>query len=324
MSPKERQSHVKKKHRCYLCIGPHWRRDCPELSTSSCGKCQGKHNTLLHLPNKDKNKGNNAENNQKRNDFKKDSEKTSVNVGIVGANERQSDETATVPIMALEAVQYENGRVKKIVPFYALLDTGAERTLCTKFLAKKLYGWDPTEKSELQFLEGDPKTYGCMKRPIHLKLSASTNVIPMQEVIFLDTKLPFSGGIPDTNVLQKHKASHAKFPIIAGNRRIDMIMGAPHINKFGIFFNTKWAETSSGGPKVGINQLGEIWWGLKEDEKRTPYIRIVRCLHVSQTPMLESHVENQIKKMVQCTHGIDSTEAHATCPASVKRSKSTH
>ena len=220
---------------------------------------------MLHLSQEDKKKSSanksKDSSKEKSNTPKTETVRTPVTVNIVGASERQLDEVATVPIMALEAVQYDNGRVKKIVPFYALLDTGAERTLCTKYLAKKLYGWDPSDTSQLQFLEGEPKTYSCMKMPLQLKLASSSNVIPMREVIFLDTKLPYSESIPDREILETHQASNAKFPVITGNRRIDMIMGAPHINEFGIFFNTKWSEMSPGGPRVGLNQLDEIWWG---------------------------------------------------------------
>ena len=77
----------------------------------------------------------------------------------------------------------------------------------------------------------------------------------------------------------------------------------------------EWTDVCPGGPTVGVNQLGEIWWGLKEDEKATPYIRIVRCLPVKDTPMLESHADSQIKDMVEFTHGIDSTESAQYMPS---------
>ena len=137
----------------------------------------------------------------------------------------------------------------------------------------------------------------------------------MREVIFLDTTLPHSESIPNREILKNHQASNTKFPVITGNRRIDMIMGAPHINEFGIFFNTKWSEMSPGGPRVGLNQLGEIWWGLKEDEKTTPYIRIVRCLPASDVPLIEPHIQSQITKMVEETHGIDSKESSLYMPS---------
>ena len=66
---------------------------------------------------------------------------------------------------------------------------------------------------------------------------------------------------------------------------------------------------------VGLNQLGEIWWGLKEDEQKTPYIRIVRCLPVCDTPLLESQAQDHLQKIVEDTHGIDSAESSLYMPS---------
>ena len=96
----------------------------------------------------------------------------------------------------------------------------------------------------------------------------------MKNTVFLDTQLPYGEGIPATEVLKKYP--QVQFPIINGSRRLDMILGAPHIHQFGLFFDSTWTETKPNEPTIGYHELGSIWWGLKRDDSTTTHIRLVK------------------------------------------------
>ena len=319
LSPKEKEKHLKKTMRCFLCFGAHWRRECPEISTAACGHCGKGHHTLLHYtPGGEEQQSkqgptSNAGSHKRIPENHKTAEKKASMLGIMGTPEQPMETgDASIPIMSLTAVVYgDNGKVRKIIPFYAGIDTGAQRTLCSKHLAEQTGGWDPDDTCWLQFLKGKPEEFVCMKYPLNLKLRSSNQVVSMKEVVFIDTELPFRESIPDREVLEKYQA---RFPVIAGNRRVDMIMGAPEIRTYGILFSTQWTETCPGGPAVGLHKLGEIWWGLKEDDKSTPCINIVRCIPSEDAPVLENRAYTQMKTMVEDAHGIGADESSQYMP----------
>ena len=305
---KERRTMAKEKGRCFSCIGPHWRRYCTAETSAPCEKCGSKlHHTLLHVDSdgkRDKSKTAKV-----RKGTSSNQSKDAVKLGIVGNKPGEPEEGATVPIMALQAVTYSSdGKFSKCVPFYALLDTGAETTLCSRKLAEKLFGWRPEDSINLQFLDGKPKKFQCMTKHLYLKAISSQRIVTMQDTVFLDSQLPCGQSIPSRDTLKQYPQVQGKFPIIAGSRKIDMILGAPHIHQFGLFFETTWVKTEPGEPKVGCHELGEIWWGLKKDESTTPYIRLIRCMPISYPSTLDDHSKEQLKEVISETHGITEEE----------------
>ena len=141
-----------------------------------------------------------------------------------------------------------------------------------------------------------------MTQNVHLKASSSDRIVTMKDTVFLDTHLPYGQGIPARDILDKYP--DVDFPIINGSRRIDMILGAPHIHDFGLFFDTAWTKTEPGVPTVGLHELGDIWWGLKKDESTTPYIGFIKCTPMSYPSTLDDHSKEQLKEIIAETHGI--------------------
>ena len=71
-----------------------------------------------------------------------------------GAIEQQFE--TSVPIMALTAVKERQKDIKEIA-FYALVDTGADVSICTRDLAGKMFRWTPEDSIGISFLNEKAK-----------------------------------------------------------------------------------------------------------------------------------------------------------------------
>ena len=64
------------------------------------------------------------------------------------------------------AAQSSDGQVNNFFPFYAVIDTGAARSLCFRELAVQLHGGFDTDGSkEFRMFSGDPRRHEVMTRP---------------------------------------------------------------------------------------------------------------------------------------------------------------
>ena len=118
----EKMAYINHKRACYNCMGPHLSKDC--ISKYRCKICKCRHHTLLHDA-FDKTKGT-------RDDHvvaNRISDNSAINRQITRRR------NARVPVIALQAY-VAPGKPK--IPIYALLDSGADASICTNALAKKL------------------------------------------------------------------------------------------------------------------------------------------------------------------------------------------
>ena len=66
---------------------------------------------------------------------------------------KNSECNASVPLIALTAVTNVADEQAADIPFYALVDKGADTSLCTRVLAEKLFGWKPKDEISISFLK---------------------------------------------------------------------------------------------------------------------------------------------------------------------------
>ena len=129
-------------------LGKYLAKYCSEKQ--SCSICQGGHSELLHQQKLSNNKF--GEPQPLRNEDKgnqrlvhQDVVDLDVMDGNLNAARPVKDDgtieqqfEASMPIMALTAVKERQKNIKEIV-FYALVDTGADVSICTKDLAEKMF-----------------------------------------------------------------------------------------------------------------------------------------------------------------------------------------
>ena len=102
---------------------------------------------------------------------------------------------ASVPLIALTAVRNDADEQAADILFYALVDTGADTSLCTRELAEKLFGWKPKDEISIQFLEKAAERYPCMKQTLRLRYD-KTKIVELNQISFIDTVLPYKECIP--------------------------------------------------------------------------------------------------------------------------------
>ena len=161
MTEKERFDRIKEEKHCYRCLEDHSRNECG--SKHVCSVCKKLHHTLLHLKKEAAGsrspKGGNRkfQNNKEATKHNKSQEEEVTEVVAVGSPDEDMDSNdedyAVPPIMILTAVERsEEGLITKRVPFYALLDSGAEKSICTRELAMKFGKWEPNRKQRIKVL----------------------------------------------------------------------------------------------------------------------------------------------------------------------------
>ena len=164
--------------------------------------------------------------------------------------------------MVLTAI--DNSNTDSETKFFALLDTGADVSICSRKLAKTLYGWKPNDNLSIRFLEKSPESYVCMKKTLSLR-HGNDHIVEMKNVAFIDAKLPYSECLPNKKDLRKYDLDGQDFPVAQNEQRIDMILGAPDIRKFKILDECIWEKSLPDEPLIGIHALGTIFWGMKKD-----------------------------------------------------------
>ena len=123
-SAADRMTIVKRKHACYNCMGLHPGKSCKSKFRCKVQGCRARHHTLLHEA------FTHAEASIAETD---EPARVSDNAAINQPIRRCKN--ARVPVIALKAFNLHGG---KKVDVYALLDSGADSSLCTHALANKL------------------------------------------------------------------------------------------------------------------------------------------------------------------------------------------
>ena len=176
-----------------------------------------------------------------------------------GAIEQQFE--TSVPIMALTAVKERQKDIKEIA-FYALVDTGADVSICTKDLAEKMFRWSPEDCVSISFLNEKAKRYQCMKKTLRLKYGEN-DTVNILDVVFIDMKLPYSQCVPDKWQAKEHGYSVDHCHAAHEKRSVDMILGAKDLRKFQVLEKCRWNNAAACEYLVAAHPLGTIFWGLR-------------------------------------------------------------
>ena len=166
--------------------------------------------------------------------------------------------------MALTAVKRnpESEKVEDVVKFHALVDTGADTRICTRELAESLFEWNPEDKITIQFLEKQSDEYDCMHETLTVR-QGDGKIVDIPNISFIETTLPYKESIPNQEIIAQYDLWKHDFPILNGEPRVDMILGAQEIRKFKIFEECTWKKEPGCHPLVGDHSLGPIFWGVE-------------------------------------------------------------
>ena len=123
--------------------------------------------------------------------------------------------------------------------------------MCTRELGDELFGWNPRHTIDISFLDKDPEQHVRMRRSLTLKYG-SERTVSIDDLHFIDAKLPYRQCIPDSETLSKYELTSQCFPTVEGERRIDMILGARKIRKFHVLNECRWKKCEPCQPLVVI------------------------------------------------------------------------
>ena len=293
----ERRSFARENGLCFYCLCKHYSADC--LTKSRCVICQGAHSKLLHLPVESPKRPPPRSNDQSKQESVKSSTINSQPNGKINAAKGKAKEctdepdcSSLVPLMALTAIKRnpESEEVENDVKFHALVDTGADTSICTRELAESLFEWNPEHKITIQFLEKQPDEYNCMRETLPVR-QKDGKIVDIPNISFIETTLPYKEGIPNQETIAKYDLWKHGFPILKGEPRVDMILGGQEIRKFKIFEECTWKKEPRSHPLIGDHSLGPIFWGVEasnnQEDKASRKITLERdkkCLVGTKGP----------------------------------------
>ena len=218
----------------------------------------------------------------------------------------EKENFASVPLMHLTAIKTQASE-KVEVPFYALVDTGANTTICNRKLAERLFGWDSRASISIKFLEQTPEDHQCMNRTLCLK-SGSTSVVELPGVPFIDAKLPYSDCILNDELLGMYRLQQHHSRVLQDERRVDMIFGAKDLRKFRVLETCVWQESDSFELLIGTHPLGSIFWGVRSDDAKNEH-----CISAVTTTSRANYLE-QVMDIVFAEHNISNEECLELLP----------
>ena len=168
-----------------------------------CEKCKKFHHSLLH-----------------DDDWKPKHELPTASLSTQECSNTQSTVVSTggkleqIGIMRLTAVRRnDRGGICERIPFYAAVDTGATRTLCSRDLGEQLFRWSPTDHQQYKMFNG--QLVDCEAATGSLEVETSDgNTQLFTEIHFINQVLPFS----------EFLRNDEKLP-----RRIDMVLGSDYV-----------------------------------------------------------------------------------------------
>ena len=290
----ERREFVKVNGLCFYCMQKHFAKYCP--NKTPCSQCNGGHSQLLHQNDANRNKpeGDNSSAKVRKSNLPEQL-KAAGSCVENAVDDSNTECMATVPIIGVTCVQDEGDNFTELT-VYAMPDTGADISICTKELTEKLFGWVPNNTINVQFLENSPDQYPCMIRSLQLRWG-DQDIVNLPNLPFVDITLPFSQHLPGKNVMRKYQLEENCFPFGTDDCKVDMILGARDIRKFRVFETCVWNSGPLCKPLLGVHPLGTIFWGLENDTKRFHYICAMHSSHektgyAEHIPQIVSHQHN--------------------------------
>ena len=181
-----------REHRlCFLCLrSSHVTKTCDNNKKEQCKKCSFPNHSLLHKQ---------ADNLAKilvgatatKKSCTKDNSSSSKTMGYLKGDQPSSDQ---ICVMKMKAVARAAGG--EPVSFFAVIDTGATRTLCSRTLAKQLCGsWIANGVQEYKLFDGS--SMYCNVMIDHLELQDTCGgTTRFEDITFVDRPLPFSEYLP--------------------------------------------------------------------------------------------------------------------------------
>ena len=231
----------------------HRTRNCKESHT--CDKCGRNHHDLLHdddLQQKSNVKPA-ATNKPAIRDMTRH-ENTGDHTDTVGMVRHQEEVPEQIGLMLLTAIKRDHtGYVCGRIPFYAAIDTGATRTLCSCELGEQLHeGWLPDSSQHYKMFNGTLISCEVMRKDLEIEETSQSAFI-LNDTHFIDQKLPFSQYLKE--------GKDFTLP-----RRIDMILGSDLAWKH-LFFPLFKCSPLSVMP-IGLHNalditLGRFWLSAK-------------------------------------------------------------
>ena len=142
--------------------------------------------------------------------------------------------------------------------------------------------------------------------------------VALQDIPFVDTKLPYHQCIPSPSILLKYGLSEETFPVVSGDRRReDMIFGVNVMRKLQILQNCEWKDSEPSKSLIGFRPIGSIFWGLKLDERENHYVCAIHSTLKRNYVLSKSWILCQRNTIYQ------QKNATSTCPRSCTTSLTT-
>ena len=207
LAPQERRDQVKKLRCCFNCLSSaHMLADCPSLR--KCRECQGRHNTLIHIPTQ-------ATGPPQGSSFN----------AHVGSNPLVLLPTAKIPI--------EN-EVENFQKFRAFLDSGSQSSFITKATANQLGLQRTKVEVEVTGLGAGPT---ICKGSVLLKLSPNLSVNALVLDSISDCVPCYPKASTATKTIQMLRMA---VDVMQTNRKIDVLLGSDIYED--LFYNERFKK----------------------------------------------------------------------------------
>ena len=160
MPPTDRLRLARDCKRCYRCLGEsHWASRCRKKSICGENGCRGKHHPLLHISNR-------SSQHTDGEDTSRQAAEQPRRVMATAMDTTSGPRTTLLQVVPVRML----GPAGKFHDTHALLDSGADTSLCTESVLRELCVTGPTEELTLGNVEGAGMTRSAMK--VALKVSA--------------------------------------------------------------------------------------------------------------------------------------------------------
>ena len=176
--------------------------------------------------------------------------------------------------------------------FYAAIDTGATRTICSRRLAEVLFGkWLPCDEKSFKMFNGDLVRYEVMTELLELQ-AQDESVVSFGTVNFVDQKLPFSNYLPQNDDLPEE---------------IDMIIGSDCVwqHVFSQLFLSKTSNFLLSGQRINLN-IGQLWLGTASQS----YSSINHITTIHQPAIIAKR--NEVARDESCYNRADNSKVRLT------------
>ena len=170
-----------------------------------------------------------------------------MGVGLAVAQPQScSFDTDHIALMRLTGIPSNQGaHTRGPCPFYAAIDTGATRTLCSRRLAELLFGiWQPGDVKSFKLFNGEVVQYDVMLEELKVQ-KQDKGANSFGDVNFVDQELPFSKYLPEDSDMPKE---------------IDMIIGADCVwqHVFNQLFTSGSSNLLLSGQRIDL-EIGQLW-----------------------------------------------------------------